>query len=238
MAGRPTCASTAPACRTPPPAASRNDAAQSRGEEPYWRGCNAVEHAKRERREQSKGLSRQMIMHLTMAWVRLDRDWARMLTDDQFPEEHWRHLRTTNVVDSPFAAVRLRTRAAKRFESVEGARAVSQCVSWRPRRRWRRSACCFIHPHGRLHISDANVHYTSVHTTTTMGDNRPFSYATSDNRTVSIAYLEAAGMRSYVRVVVENHAAMRVVYSTDPDRISRPAIPWSPQQSTAAAIHR
>ena len=124
MAGRPTCASTATACRTPPPAASRNDAAQSRGEEPYWRGCNAVEHAKRERREQSKGLSRQMIMHLTMAWVRLDRDWARMLTDDQFPEEHWRHLRTTNVVEPPFAGVRLRTSAAKRFKQVERATAI------------------------------------------------------------------------------------------------------------------
>ena len=33
---------------------------------------------------------------------RLDRDWARMLTYDQFPKEHWRHLRTTNVVESPY----------------------------------------------------------------------------------------------------------------------------------------
>ena len=58
------------------------------------------------------------------ACERLDRDWARMLTYYQFPKEHWRHLRTTNVVESPFAAVRLRTSAAKRFKKVERATAI------------------------------------------------------------------------------------------------------------------
>jgi hypothetical protein len=33
-------------------------------------------------------------------------------------------LRTTNVVESPFAAVRLRTGAAKRFKKVENATAI------------------------------------------------------------------------------------------------------------------
>ena len=42
-----------------------------------------------------------------------------------FPEDHWKHLRTTNVVESPFAAVRLRTTAAKRFKRVESATALS-----------------------------------------------------------------------------------------------------------------
>ena len=46
------------------------------------------------------------------------------LTYYQFPKEHWRHLRTTNVVESPFAAVRLRTSAAKRFKNVERAAAM------------------------------------------------------------------------------------------------------------------
>ena len=58
------------------------------------------------------------------ACERLDRDWARMLTYYHFPKEHWRHLRTTNVVESPFAAVRLRTSAAKRFKKVERATAI------------------------------------------------------------------------------------------------------------------
>ena len=47
-----------------------------------------------------------------------------MLTYYQSPKEHWRHLRTTNVVESPFAAVRLRTSAAKRFKTVERATAI------------------------------------------------------------------------------------------------------------------
>ena len=40
------------------------------------------------------------------------------------PREHWRHLRTTNIIESPFAAVRLRTTAAKRFKKVENATAL------------------------------------------------------------------------------------------------------------------
>jgi len=55
---------------------------------------------------------------------RLDRDWERMVTFYQFPQEHWKHLRTTNPVESPFAAVRLRTAAAKRFKKVANATAV------------------------------------------------------------------------------------------------------------------
>jgi transposase-like protein len=52
------------------------------------------------------------------------RDWDRMVTFYRFPQEHWRHLRTTNVVESPFAGLRLRTDAAKRYKKVENATAV------------------------------------------------------------------------------------------------------------------
>jgi putative transposase len=45
-------------------------------------------------------------------------DWERLVTFYAFPEPHWKHLRTTNVVESPFAAVRFRTSAAKRFKQV------------------------------------------------------------------------------------------------------------------------
>jgi len=54
----------------------------------------------------------------------LEEDWERMVTFYDFPEEHWKHLRTTNVVESPFASVRLRTTAAKRFKKVENATAL------------------------------------------------------------------------------------------------------------------
>jgi len=54
----------------------------------------------------------------------LERDWERMVTFYNFPKEHWKHLRTTNIVESPFAALRLRTGAAKRFKKVTNATAV------------------------------------------------------------------------------------------------------------------
>lgn len=54
----------------------------------------------------------------------LERDWDRMVSFFDFPKEHWIHLRTTNVVESPFAAVRLRTNAGKRYKRVENATAL------------------------------------------------------------------------------------------------------------------
>lgn len=52
------------------------------------------------------------------------RDWDRMVTFYSFPQAHWRHLRTTNIVESPFASVRLRTDASRRYKRVEGAKAI------------------------------------------------------------------------------------------------------------------
>ena len=46
------------------------------------------------------------------------------MTYYDFPQAHWKHLRTTNPVESPFAAVRLRTNAAKRYKKMENATAV------------------------------------------------------------------------------------------------------------------
>ncbi len=54
----------------------------------------------------------------------LEDEWDRMVTFYDFPEAHWKHLRTTNVVESPFASVRLRTTAAKRFKRVQSATAL------------------------------------------------------------------------------------------------------------------
>ena len=55
---------------------------------------------------------------------KLRADWDRMTTFYSFPKEHWTHLRTTNVVESPFSSVRLRTDAAKRFRKVQNATAM------------------------------------------------------------------------------------------------------------------
>ena len=54
----------------------------------------------------------------------IEEDWERMVSYYRYPRAHWRHLRTTNVIESPFAALRLRTDAAKRFKKVANATAV------------------------------------------------------------------------------------------------------------------
>ena len=54
----------------------------------------------------------------------IDENREQMGSFYRFPRGHWRHLRTTNVVESPFAALRLRTDVAKRFKKVANATAV------------------------------------------------------------------------------------------------------------------
>lgn len=43
----------------------------------------------------------------------LRKDESKLLTFFDFPAEHWKHLRTSNVIESTFATVRLRTRVTK-----------------------------------------------------------------------------------------------------------------------------
>jgi hypothetical protein len=47
-----------------------------------------------------------------------------MMAFSFFPKEHWHHIRTTNVVESPFALLRLRTDAATRFKKLENTTAM------------------------------------------------------------------------------------------------------------------
>ena len=54
----------------------------------------------------------------------IEENWEQMVSFYRFPRAHWRHLRTSNVIESPFAALRLRTDAAKRFKKVANATAV------------------------------------------------------------------------------------------------------------------
>src|SRR5215475_12142916 len=43
----------------------------------------------------------------------LELDADALLTFFDFPAEHWKHLRTSNVIESPIATVRLRQRVTK-----------------------------------------------------------------------------------------------------------------------------
>jgi len=51
----------------------------------------------------------------------LEKDADALLTFVDFPAEHWKHLRTSNVIESPFATVRLRQRVTKGAVPCEGA---------------------------------------------------------------------------------------------------------------------
>lgn len=66
------------------------------------------------------------------------RDWERMVIFYSFPEAHWVHLRTSNRVESPFSAIRLRTDASRRHKRVEGAKAMIWKLLRVAEKSWRR----------------------------------------------------------------------------------------------------
>ena len=54
----------------------------------------------------------------------IEHDWERMVSFYRYPKAHWQNPRTTNLIESPFAALRLRTDAATRFKKAANATAV------------------------------------------------------------------------------------------------------------------
>ena len=99
------------------PKRQRAEAAEQLKQVPYaetLKGCTELRDAfvNRYQKEYPKAVKK------------LTTDWERMTTFYSFPKEHWVHLRTTNVVESPFGSVRLRTDAAKRFKKVQNATAM------------------------------------------------------------------------------------------------------------------
>ena len=72
------------------------------------------------------------------ALAKLDRDWAHLTAFYDFPAEHWRHLRTTNPIESSFATVRLRTKVTKGAGSKKAALAMAYKLLDAAQERWRR----------------------------------------------------------------------------------------------------
>jgi transposase-like protein len=72
------------------------------------------------------------------AVAKLDRDWAALTAFYDFPAEHWRHLRTTNPIESSFATVKLRTRVQKGAGSKKAALAMAYKLLAAAQQRWRR----------------------------------------------------------------------------------------------------
>jgi putative transposase len=71
------------------------------------------------------------------ACATLCRDWERMVSFFDYPKQHWVHLRTTNIVESPFNQVRLRTDAARRFKRVDNAEAMIWKLLMVAQKTWR-----------------------------------------------------------------------------------------------------
>jgi transposase-like protein len=68
----------------------------------------------------------------------LEKDADVLLTFFDFPAEHWKHLRTSNVIESPFATVRLRQRVTKGAGSRTKALLMAYKLLEMAQARWRR----------------------------------------------------------------------------------------------------
>ncbi|MHB1569973.1 MAG: IS256 family transposase [Solirubrobacteraceae bacterium] len=72
------------------------------------------------------------------AIAKLDRDWKHLTAFYDFPAEHWRHLRTSNAIESSFATVKLRTRVTKGAGSKKAALSMAYKLLDAAQQRWRR----------------------------------------------------------------------------------------------------
>jgi len=76
----------------------------------------------------------------------LREDQAQLLTFFDLPAEHWQHLRTTNVIESPFATVRLRQRVTKGAGSRLKALVMAYKLLDMAQQRWRRLNAAHLLP--------------------------------------------------------------------------------------------
>ena len=77
-------------------------------------------------------------MRESKAVASLRRDEAELLAFFDFPAEHWLHLRTGNVIESPFATVRLRQRVTKGAGSRQKGLLMAFQLLAMAERRWRK----------------------------------------------------------------------------------------------------
>lgn len=67
----------------------------------------------------------------------LRKDREELLTFYDFPAEHWRHIRTTNPIESTFATIRLRHRRTKGSGSARASLAMMFKLAQSAERKWR-----------------------------------------------------------------------------------------------------
>lgn len=68
----------------------------------------------------------------------LKEEWEEMVTFLDFPAEHWVHLRSTNVIESVFSPVKMRTRKTKGAGSRQAGLAMAFKLVQAGQRRWRK----------------------------------------------------------------------------------------------------
>ena len=66
----------------------------------------------------------------------LDKDRDVLLTFYDFPAEHWRHIRTTNPIESTFSTVRLRTAKVRNCFSAKTVLTMAFQLCWCAEKRW------------------------------------------------------------------------------------------------------
>jgi transposase-like protein len=76
----------------------------------------------------------------------LTKDRELLLTHFDFPAEHWKHIRTTNVIESPFATVRLRQRVTKGAGNRTKALTMAFKLLQMAQQRWRRLDAAHLLP--------------------------------------------------------------------------------------------
>jgi putative transposase len=101
-------------------------------------------------------------------------NWERLITFFDFPAEHWKHLRTTNVIESPFATVRLRERATRGAGSRTKGLLMAFKLLDMAQQRWRRLDGAHLLPLVRAGVKFADgVRFDRAKPATQSTDNQP-----------------------------------------------------------------
>lgn len=79
----------------------------------------------------------------------LRRDYDQLLTFYSYPSKHWQHIRSTNVIESAFATVRLRTRQTKGCLGRKAMLAMVFKLMMEAQKRWHR-----LHSHKLIELVD------------------------------------------------------------------------------------
>jgi len=69
---------------------------------------------------------------------RIEKDWMELTAFFNFPAEHWKHIRSTNPIESSFATVKLRTRVTKGAGSPDAAATMTFKLLQDAEKGWRR----------------------------------------------------------------------------------------------------